>query len=163
MPIIPRAKYFLIFSKRSIHIKDSKWEKLPTLLFKWRFKLGYPDFVWHPSSLFLKKIRQFLVTGRRIPTEKHPQPEIISMRLFARDETLAKSKFWYTINYPSSTPLLTKLPWFFLKVPSFKTKQAQESQRRDRLSQRGNHSSPWTSLCVFCAWILFICPLDPKF
>mmetsp|Transcript_75462 Transcript_75462/g.87712 ORF Transcript_75462/g.87712 Transcript_75462/m.87712 type:complete len:188 (+) Transcript_75462:70-633(+) len=44
------------------------------------------------------KIRQFLVTGRRIPTEKHPQPEIISMRLFARDETLAKSKFWYQVS-----------------------------------------------------------------
>jgi large subunit ribosomal protein L18Ae len=33
--------------------------------------------------------------GRKIPTEKEPHPKIYALRLFASNEVVAKSKFWY--------------------------------------------------------------------
>ena len=42
-----------------------------------------------------KKVRQFYVVGRALPTEKVPNPELFRMRVFARDQVLARSKFWY--------------------------------------------------------------------
>ena len=42
-----------------------------------------------------KKVRQFYVVGRALPTEKNPHPELFRMRVFARDQVLARSKFWY--------------------------------------------------------------------
>ena len=35
-----------------------------------------------------------MVSGRRLPTTTIPEPKIIAVRVFARDETIAKSKFW---------------------------------------------------------------------
>merc|ERR1711990_299299 len=42
-----------------------------------------------------KKVRQFYVVGRALPTEKVPEPDLYRMRVFARDQVLARSKFWY--------------------------------------------------------------------
>ena len=39
-------------------------------------------------------IRQFLVTGRQKPTEAVPEPQVFALRVFAKDEAVAKSKFW---------------------------------------------------------------------
>lgn len=41
------------------------------------------------------KIRQYLVMGRKLPTEEDPNPKVYAIRLFARNEVVAKSKFWY--------------------------------------------------------------------
>eukprot|EP00345_Euplotes_harpa_P001538 CAMPEP_0168323612 /NCGR_PEP_ID=MMETSP0213-20121227/3582_1 /TAXON_ID=151035 /ORGANISM="Euplotes harpa, Strain FSP1.4" /LENGTH=187 /DNA_ID=CAMNT_0008325711 /DNA_START=31 /DNA_END=594 /DNA_ORIENTATION=+ len=41
------------------------------------------------------KIKQFLITGRKLPTKNEPNPGIYKMRVFAKNEILAKSKFWY--------------------------------------------------------------------
>jgi large subunit ribosomal protein L18Ae len=46
------------------------------------------------SSLQMK-IRQYLVMGRKLPTEQDPQPKVYAIRLFARNDVMAKSKFWY--------------------------------------------------------------------
>ena len=40
-------------------------------------------------------VHQYLVTGRRVPTEKTPTGEIISIRVFAPNEIVARSKFWF--------------------------------------------------------------------
>jgi large subunit ribosomal protein L18Ae len=40
-------------------------------------------------------IHQYLVTGRRLPTKTEANPEVFAMRLFAKNEVLARSKFWY--------------------------------------------------------------------
>lgn len=40
-------------------------------------------------------MRQFYVVGRGLPTEAEPNPQVYRMRLFARDQVLARSKFWY--------------------------------------------------------------------
>lgn len=41
------------------------------------------------------KIRQYHVVGRMAPTAKEPEPKAYRMRLFAKNDVLAKSKFWY--------------------------------------------------------------------
>ena len=46
------------------------------------------------SSLQMK-IRQYLVMGRKLPTEEDANPKVYAIRLFARNEVVAKSKFWY--------------------------------------------------------------------
>ena len=42
-----------------------------------------------------KKVRQFYIVGRALPSEETPAPELYRMRVFARDAVLARSKFWY--------------------------------------------------------------------
>ena len=41
------------------------------------------------------KVRQYLVMGRKLPTEADPNPKVYAIRLFARNDVIAKSKFWY--------------------------------------------------------------------
>uniref|UniRef100_K3WCT5 60S ribosomal protein L18a n=1 Tax=Globisporangium ultimum (strain ATCC 200006 / CBS 805.95 / DAOM BR144) TaxID=431595 RepID=K3WCT5_GLOUD len=43
-------------------------------------------------------IRQFQVVGRKAPTEKEPNPPAYRMKLFAPNEVLAKSRFWYFLH-----------------------------------------------------------------
>ncbi|KAG9390368.1 50S ribosomal protein L18Ae/60S ribosomal protein L20 and L18a [Carpediemonas membranifera] len=40
-------------------------------------------------------MRQFTVIGRAAPTEETPVTPIYRMRIFARDEVVARSRFWY--------------------------------------------------------------------
>ena len=47
------------------------------------------------NSSLQMKIRQYLVMGRKLPTEQDPNPKVYAIRLFARNEVIAKSKFWY--------------------------------------------------------------------
>jgi large subunit ribosomal protein L18Ae len=44
---------------------------------------------------FSMNIRQYLVAGRKLPSESDPNPIIYRMRIFASDELKAKSRFWY--------------------------------------------------------------------
>lgn len=46
---------------------------------------------------YLPKIRQYVVAGRKLPSEKDPEPTIYRMRIFATNEVSAKSNFWYYI------------------------------------------------------------------
>mmetsp|Transcript_23862 Transcript_23862/g.3978 ORF Transcript_23862/g.3978 Transcript_23862/m.3978 type:complete len:107 (+) Transcript_23862:55-375(+) len=43
------------------------------------------------------KIKQWVVAGRKVPSEKDPNPTIYRMRIFASDEVIAKSRFWYFV------------------------------------------------------------------
>ncbi|KAI3613894.1 hypothetical protein CBS9595_004071 [Malassezia furfur] len=40
---------------------------------------------------------EFMVIGRHLPTEREPNPTLYRMRLFAQNETVAKSRFWYFV------------------------------------------------------------------
>ncbi len=40
-------------------------------------------------------MREFTVVGRRVPTDEQPVTPIFRMRIFARDEVVARSRFWY--------------------------------------------------------------------
>lgn len=47
------------------------------------------------NSSLQMKIRQYLVMGRKLPTDQDPTPKVYAIRLFARNSVIAKSKFWY--------------------------------------------------------------------
>ncbi|RUP51074.1 ribosomal L18ae/LX protein domain-containing protein [Jimgerdemannia flammicorona] len=38
------------------------------------------------------------VVGRKLPSQKEPLPKLYRMRLFAPNEVVAKSRFWYFLN-----------------------------------------------------------------
>ncbi|KAK7678688.1 hypothetical protein QCA50_018270 [Cerrena zonata] len=40
-------------------------------------------------------LTEFQVVGRHLPTEAEPAPKIYRMRIFAPNEVVAKSRFWY--------------------------------------------------------------------
>ena len=42
-----------------------------------------------------QKMHQYQIVGRAAPTVKRPSPKIYRMRLFAKNQVLAKSRFWY--------------------------------------------------------------------
>eukprot|EP00386_Alphamonas_edax_P012355 GDKI01038639.1.p1 GENE.GDKI01038639.1~~GDKI01038639.1.p1 ORF type:complete len:202 (+),score=83.47 GDKI01038639.1:46-606(+) len=42
-----------------------------------------------------QKVHQFQIVGRAAPTQKKTDPKVFRMRMFARDQVQAKSKFWY--------------------------------------------------------------------
>merc|ERR1711990_961568 len=41
--------------------------------------------------------RQYEVIGRHVPTERDPKPKAYRMKLFTKNETKARSRFWYFI------------------------------------------------------------------
>lgn len=42
-------------------------------------------------------MQEYSVIGRHLPTEKEPTPKLYRMRIFAKNETVAKSRFWYFV------------------------------------------------------------------
>lgn len=42
--------------------------------------------------------------GRHLPTESDPNPKIYRMRIFAVNEVVAKSRFWYFLRCVVSVP-----------------------------------------------------------
>ncbi|KAF8526574.1 ribosomal L18ae/LX protein domain-containing protein [Hysterangium stoloniferum] len=40
-------------------------------------------------------LQEYQVLGRHLPTEAEPNPKIYRMRIFAKNEVVAKSRFWY--------------------------------------------------------------------
>ena len=43
------------------------------------------------------QLKEFKVTGRKLPTDKAPNPTPYQMRIFAPDYVTAKSRYWYFI------------------------------------------------------------------
>jgi hypothetical protein len=44
-------------------------------------------------------IQEYQVVGRHLPTEHEPTPKIYRMRIFAPNEVVAKSRFWYFLRF----------------------------------------------------------------
>ena len=42
-----------------------------------------------------EQMRLYQVVGRKAPTENDPTPQVYRMKLFAQNEVIAKSRFWY--------------------------------------------------------------------
>lgn len=40
-------------------------------------------------------MHQFLIVGRRKPTETHPESPVYRMKIFAQNSVIARSRFWY--------------------------------------------------------------------
>ncbi|KAI8899065.1 ribosomal L18ae/LX protein domain-containing protein [Globomyces pollinis-pini] len=47
------------------------------------------------------RLNEYQVVGRRLPTDKEPTPKLFRMRLFAPNEVVAKSRFWYFLKQNS--------------------------------------------------------------
>ena len=47
------------------------------------------------TLLSLHQLKQFEIIGRSLPSQKCPSPPLFKMNIFAPDEVVAKSKFWY--------------------------------------------------------------------
>jgi len=43
------------------------------------------------------ELKEYRVIGRKLPTEKEPNPGLYSMKIFATDKPTAKSRYWYFI------------------------------------------------------------------
>jgi len=43
-------------------------------------------------------IRHFIVIGRKEPTEADPSPQLYRMQIFASNEVIARSRFWYVLH-----------------------------------------------------------------
>ncbi|KAK7914797.1 60S ribosomal protein L20 [Apiospora marii] len=41
------------------------------------------------------RLQEYQVIGRHLPTESNPTPKLYRMRIFAPNEVVAKSRFWY--------------------------------------------------------------------
>lgn len=40
-------------------------------------------------------LKEYQVIGRHLPTEQNPTPKLYRMRIFAKNNVVAKSRFWY--------------------------------------------------------------------
>ena len=49
---------------------------------------------------------EYQVVGRHLPSEHEPTPKIYRMRIFAPNEVVAKSRFWYFLRCVSSVLFL---------------------------------------------------------
>merc|ERR1719348_1747690 len=43
------------------------------------------------------ELKEFEIIGRRLPSEKNSSPPLYKMRIFAPDDVVAKSKYWYFV------------------------------------------------------------------
>ncbi|KAJ1935774.1 60S ribosomal protein L20B, partial [Linderina pennispora] len=43
-------------------------------------------------------LHEYQVIGRRLPTEQEPTPKLFRMRIFAPNEVVAKSRYWYFLS-----------------------------------------------------------------
>lgn len=46
-------------------------------------------------SLVMGRFQEYQVIGRKLPSEKEPEPKLYRMRIFAPNDVVAKSRFWY--------------------------------------------------------------------
>ena len=54
-------------------------------------------------------VSEYQVVGRHLPTEAEPNPKIYRMRIFALNEVVAKSRFWYFLRCACSQGLPLEL------------------------------------------------------
>jgi len=48
-----------------------------------------------PQSSKMGRLQEYQVIGRHLPTEANPTPKLYRMRIFAPNDVVAKSRFWY--------------------------------------------------------------------
>lgn len=41
------------------------------------------------------RLQEYQIIGRHLPSEANPTPKLYRMRIFAPNEVVAKSRFWY--------------------------------------------------------------------
>ncbi|TKR92561.1 hypothetical protein L596_007190 [Steinernema carpocapsae] len=51
-----------------------------------------------PTKAKGEVLKEFLVVGRKLPSEKEPKPPMYKMQIFASNHVIAKSRFWYFVS-----------------------------------------------------------------
>ncbi|KAK6047295.1 ribosomal L18ae protein [Cooperia oncophora] len=51
-----------------------------------------------PTKALGETLKEYLVVGRKLPTEKEPVTPIWKMQIFASNHVIAKSRFWYFVS-----------------------------------------------------------------
>ncbi|KAF9359388.1 60S ribosomal protein L20 [Mortierella sp. AD094] len=86
-PADEKKKFTLI---RLLPWRSSKKPAAPTTTLK-----KPTDSVISPSNTVTSTLHEYQLVGRHLPTEKEATPKLFRMRLFAPNEVVAKSRFWY--------------------------------------------------------------------
>merc|ERR1711977_787969 len=47
------------------------------------------------NTTTMGRFQEYQVIGRKLPSDKEPQPKLYRMRIFAPNDVVAKSRFWY--------------------------------------------------------------------
>jgi len=47
------------------------------------------------TNYIIARFQEYQIIGRHLPSEANPAPKIYRMRIFAPNEVVAKSRFWY--------------------------------------------------------------------
>ena len=108
--------FLTIFNKRShVHrirpavdgASEPSWTKVVghgLLLCGWNWRKilleeTLHDTTHHPSTQHtnnrMGRFTEYSVVGRKLPTEADPEPKLYRMRIFAPNDVVAKSRFWY--------------------------------------------------------------------
>jgi large subunit ribosomal protein L18Ae len=54
--------------------------------------------VFHPFVETVSMLHEYQVSGRKLPSTSEPSPQLYKMRIFASNEIVAKSRFWYFLS-----------------------------------------------------------------
>jgi len=87
-------------------------------------------------------LTEYQVVGRHLPTESDPNPKLYRMRIFAPNEVVAKSRFWYFLrcvlsHQPCSYTTSACTRWFqSADACSQTTEEGEEGQWRNHWRQR---------------------------
>eukprot|EP00121_Abeoforma_whisleri_P016904 Awhi_evm1s15497 len=56
---------------------------------------------------FSTKLHEYQVVGRKRPTEVDPTPKLFRMRMFAPNQVIARSRFWYFLKKVNKVKKMT--------------------------------------------------------
>jgi hypothetical protein len=89
--IVRIAKRGLAWRKRRASLHQNKYTAM-------RYGMLTTSTFFLLSTLWQStKMQEYQVIGRHLPSEKEPSPKLYRMRIFAKNETIAKSRFWYFV------------------------------------------------------------------
>merc|ERR1711865_1059243 len=52
------------------------------------------------NTTTMGRFQEYQVIGRKLPSDEEPQPKLYRMRIFAPNDVVAKSRFWYFLQKP---------------------------------------------------------------
>ena len=65
----------------------------------WTKLMGTTDTTLTHSVAKMGRYIEYQVIGRKLPTESEETPKLYRMRIFAPNEVVAKSRFWYFLRW----------------------------------------------------------------
>lgn len=87
-------------------------------------------------------LQQYRIIGRKLPSQKDPSPPLFRMTIYAQDEVVAKSRFWYFLRklkkIKKTAGQIVKVQHVYEKNPTSKVKNYGVWLRYD--SRTGTHN-----------------------